>query len=79
MAFLEFAHFLWEASKLTIVLTDNKSVNRFFQAKSIPPSLWNACDHVQQFNFKTALIVGSVNAAGDFLQIRTKCYREDPP
>ena len=40
MAFLEFAHNLWEATKPTIVLTDNKSVNRFFQTKAIPPALW---------------------------------------
>ena len=31
MAFLEFAHILWEATKPTIVSTDNKSVTRFFQ------------------------------------------------
>ena len=30
MAFLEFAHILWKATKPTIVLTDNKSVTRFF-------------------------------------------------
>ena len=52
MAFLECAHILWEASKPTIVLTDNKSVTRFFQTKAIPPSLWNACDYVLQFNFE---------------------------
>ena len=46
IAFLEFAHFLWEATKPTIVLTVNKSVTRFFQTKSIPPVLWNACDYV---------------------------------
>ena len=39
MAFLEFAHILWEATKPTIVLTDNKSVTRFFQTKAIPPAL----------------------------------------
>ena len=33
IAFLEFAHILWEATKPTIVLTDNKSVTRFFQTK----------------------------------------------
>ena len=44
MAFLEFAHIFWEATKPTIVLTDNKSVTRFFQTKAIPPTLWNACD-----------------------------------
>ena len=67
MAFLELAHILWEATKPTIVLTDNKSVTRFFQTKAIPPSLWNACDYVLQFNFKIAHIAGSVNTAADFL------------
>ena len=66
MAFLEFAHILWEATKPTIVQTDNKSVTRFFQTKAIPPSLWNACDYVLQFNFKIAHIAGSVNTAADF-------------
>ena len=67
MAFHEFAHILWEATKPTIVLTDNKSVTRFFQTKAIPPTLWNACDYVLQFNFKIAHIAGSVNTAADFL------------
>ena len=67
MAFLEFAHILWEAPKPMIVLTDNKSLTRFFQTKAIPPSLWNACAYVLQFNFKIAHIAGSVNAAADFL------------
>ena len=67
MAFLEFAHILWEATKPTIVLTDNKSVTRFFQTEAIPPALWNACDYVLQFNFKIAHIAGSVNTAADFL------------
>ena len=66
-AFLEFAHILWEATKPTIVLTDNKSVTRFFQTKAIPPALWNACDYVLQFNFKIAHIAGSVNTSADFL------------
>ena len=39
MAILEFAHILWEATKPKIVLTDNKSVTRFFQTKAIPPAL----------------------------------------
>ena len=67
MTFLEFAHNLCEATKPTIVLTGNKSVSRFFQTKAIPPALWNACDYVLQFNFKTAHIAGSVNTAADFL------------
>ena len=67
MAFFAFAHILWETSKLTIVLPDNKSVTRFFQTKAVPLSLWNAYDYVLQFTFKTAHIVGSVNTAADFL------------
>ena len=67
MALIEFAHILWEATKPTIVLTDNKSVTRFFQTKTIPPALWNACDYVLQFNFKIAHIAGLVNTAADFL------------
>ena len=67
MAFLEFAHFLWEATKTTIVLSDTKSATRFFQTKAIPTSLWNACDYVLQFKFKIAHIAGSVNTAADFL------------
>ena len=66
-AFLEFAHILWETSNSTSVLTDNKPVTRFFQTKAIPPSLWNACDDMLQFNLKIAHIAGSVNRAPDFL------------
>ena len=67
MAFLEFAHIFWEATKPTIVLTDNKSVTRFYHTKTIPPALWNACDYVLQFNFKIAHLAGSVNTTADFL------------
>ena len=67
MAFFEFAHLLWETTKPTIVLTDNKSVTRFSQTKAIPPSLWSACNHVLQFNFEIAHIAGSVNTSADFL------------
>ena len=66
LAFLEFAHILWEASKPTIVLVDKKSVTRLFQTKAIPPSLWNACNYLLQFNFEIAHIAGSVNTAADF-------------
>ena len=66
-AFLEFAHTLWETTKPTIVLTDKKSVTRFFQTKAISPALWNACNYVLQFNFKIAHIAGSVNTAADLL------------
>ena len=67
IAFLEFAHILWEATKLTTVLTDNKSVTRFFQTKAIPPALLNACDYVLQFNFRIAHIASPVNTAAYFL------------
>ena len=67
MPVLEFAHIPWETSKPTIVLTDKKSITRFLQTEAIPTSLWNACDYVQQFNFKEAPIAGSVNTAADFL------------
>ena len=67
MAFFEFAHILWEATKPTIVLTDNKSVTGFFQTKAIPPPLENACDYVLQFNFNIAHNAGSVINAADFL------------
>ena len=64
--FLEFVHILRETSKPTIVLTDNKSVTRFFQTKAIPPSLWKACDDVLQFKFKEAQTTGSANTAPEF-------------
>ena len=67
MAFPEFAHILWEATKPKIVQRDNKSVTRFFQTKAIPPALWNACDYVLQFNSKIAHIAGSVNAVVEIL------------
>ena len=67
MAFLEFAHILWQTTKPTIVLTDNNYVTRFFQTKAIPPSLWNACDYVLRFNFKIAHIAVSVNTSADFI------------
>ena len=68
MAFLEFAHLLWEATKPTIVLTEKKSITRcFYQTNAIPPALWNACDYVLQFKFKIAYIAGSDNTAADFL------------
>ena len=67
MVFLEFAHILWEATKPIIVLTDNKSVTRFFQTKAIPPAPWNACDYVLPFTFKIAHIAVSVITAADFL------------
>ena len=54
-------------NKAKNLLTDNKSVTRFFQTKAIPKALWNACDYVLQFNFKIAHFAGSVNTAAHFL------------
>ena len=69
MEFLEFAHFLWVTTKPTIVLTGNKSFTRFLQTKAIPPSLWNACNFVLQFNFEIAHNTGLVNTAADVLSL----------
>ena len=87
MAFLEFVHILWESTKATIVLTDNKLVKRFFQTKVILPELWNACEYVLQFNFKITHLAGSIKIAADFLsrlelkvttKIRLKIREEIP-
>ena len=72
-AFDEFGHILWGAKKPIIVMTDNKALTRFFQAKHIPPSLWNFCDQTLQFNFILAHVPGVENPAADYfsrLEIR---------
>ena len=63
MAFKEFGHIFWGATKPVINMTDSKSVFSFFQTKMIPPLLWNACNFVLQF----AHIQGKMNTAADFL------------
>ena len=50
-AFDKFGYILCGAKKPIIVMTDNKALTRFFQAKHIPPSFWNFCDQTLQFNF----------------------------
>ena len=67
MAFKEFGHIFWGATKPVIIMTDSKSVTRFFQTKMIPPPLLNACDFELQFNFTIANIPGKMNTAADFL------------
>ena len=67
MAFKEFGHIFWGAIKPVIIMTDSKSVTRFFQTKMIPPPQWNACDFVLQINFTIAHIPGKMNNAADFL------------
>ena len=67
MAFKEFGQIFWGATKPVIIMTDSKSVTRFFQTKIIAPPLWNACDFVLQFNFTIADIPRKMNTAADFL------------
>ena len=66
-AFLEYIHILWETTLPTLVMTDNRSVTRFFQTKAIPPTLWNADDYVPQFNFHIMHVAGTQNTAAYFL------------
>ena len=66
-AFKEFGHIFWGAPKPITILTDKKLVTRFFQTKIIPPTPWNACDYVIQFNFVIAHIPGKNNTAADYL------------
>ena len=67
MAFKEFGHIFWGTTKPVIIMTDSKSVTRFFQTKMIPPPLWNACDFVLQFNFTIAHVPAKMNTAAVFL------------
>ena len=62
-----FSHFFWDSDNPVLVLTDNKSLTRIFQAKTTPPSLWNYVDRVTAFNIVVAHIPGKANAAADFL------------
>ena len=75
-AFKEFGHIFWGTPQPVIILTDNKSVTRFFQTKIIPPTLWNACDFVIQFNFTIAHIPGKNNTAADYLSRLEICPKE---
>ena len=66
-AFKEFGRIFWCATKPVIIMTDSKSVTRFFQTKMIPPPLWNACYFVLQFDFTIKHIPGKMNTAADSL------------
>ena len=61
-----FSHYIWGSAKPVIVLTDNRSLTQFFQAKTIPPSVWNFLDRVLSFNI-IAHIPGTANYAANFL------------
>ena len=68
LAFETFEHYVWGVSdKPILVLTDNKSVTRFFQTKKMPGNLWNAVDCVLSFNFVLGHFLGKANAAADYL------------
>ena len=75
-AFKVFGHIFWGTPKPVIILTDNKSVTRFFQTKIIPPTLWNACDYLIQFNFTIAHIPGKNSTAADYLSRLEICPKE---
>ena len=66
-AFQEFGHLFWVTPKPVIIITDNKSVTRFFQTKIIPPPLYIACEFVIQFNFTIPHIPGKNNTVTDYL------------
>ena len=67
MTFKEIGRIFWGATTPVIIMTDSKSVTRFFQTKMILPPLWNACDFVLKFNFTIAHNPGKKNTAADFL------------
>ena len=75
-AFKEFGHIFWGTPTPVIILTDNKSVTRFFQTKIIPPTLWNACEYVNQFSFTIAHIPGKNKTAADYLSRLEICPKE---
>ena len=72
----EYGHIFWGTPTPVIILTDNKSVTRIFQTKIVPPTLWNACDYVIQFNFTIAHIPGKNNTAADYLSRLEICPKE---
>ena len=66
-AFDTFAHILGGTTEPVLVLTDNKSITMFFQAKTIPSSLWTCVDHVLNFKCLLGQIPGKANEAADYL------------
>ena len=50
-AFDTFEHILWGSSKPVVILSDNKCLTRFFQAKTIPSFLWTCVDQLSNFLF----------------------------
>ena len=78
MAFLESAHILCEATKPTIVLTDNKSVTQFFQTEAIPPFCGTHANmYCSATSQKHISLVQSTEQLPS-LPIRIECLGEDP-
>ena len=67
LTFKEFRNVFWAATKPVNIMTDCKSVTRFFQTEMIPPPSQNAWNFVLQFNFTVAIIRRKMNTAADFL------------
>ena len=63
----DFSHFTWVTEKPVIVLTDKKSLVKFFQSNTIPPSLWNLFERLLSFNLVIANFPGRENYAAVFL------------
>ena len=58
MAFEEFEHIFWGATKRVIIMTDSKSVTRFIQTKMIPSRILIVQDSDPTlFNFKREMLV----------------------
>ena len=62
-----FSHFIGGTEKPVLIFTDNKSLTRFFQAKTVPPSLWNDVARVTAFNIVVTHTPGKAKAAADFI------------
>ena len=61
-----FGQYIWGCGKPVLVLTDNRSLTKFFQAKTVPPALWNFLDRVLSFDIVVRHIPGAAKAAADF-------------
>ena len=60
-------HFIWDATKLVLVLIDKRSLPQFTRSASIHSSLWNFLERVLSSNFLLAPIPGKANSAAGFL------------
>ncbi len=66
-AFTAIRHIICGNKQPIFVLTDNKSLTRFFQTKHLTHSPWNHIDFILQFNFIIRHISGRTNKASDYL------------